>query len=540
MNKTFQTILQIKATVNANTFLYYLKRLWVIGKHVPDRVYREEGLKNFLAVLTTVLGQLLKLFGKAVYLGLAAWLPLMLALEKGLLEPAQAPAQLVNILFFLSCVVGPMQDSAVFGVTQQKYIALKYMKMPPRRYVYADLIMRYVPFFLYFLPVLLVAFLLVDGSVWQALGSFVMLFSFRFLGEAVQVWYYEKKETVLSRKVGLVWLLIGISLVGAYLPILLRVELPTMWILFSIPGVIAMLLIGAGSFYYVIWGYRGYETAFLRSVDQKFLLSSMVQESKSSAFSDVAVKEQDLKTDQKEVGRLVHLQGYAYLNALFFARHRRQLVKPVKIRLLLILAVFLGGLAFAFLDPAKAQQAAGQIVSFLPFFVFIMYFMSVADKACRAMFYNCDMSLLHYGFYRQPKVILKNFRFRLLRVGLYDFLIGLALSAAVAGFCAAAGAPWVTLDMAMFTATILLLSNFFTVHHLFLYYVFQPFTTELNVKNPFYRILNMAVYILCFICMEIRTGSMGFTLIVLGFTAAYIAVALILVYRFAPKTFRVK
>ena len=87
-----------------------------------------------------------------------------------------------------------MQDSAVFGVTQQKYIALKYMKMPPRRYVYADLIMRYVPFFLYFLPVLLVAFLLVDGSVWQALGSFVMLFSFRFLGEAVQVWYYEKKE----------------------------------------------------------------------------------------------------------------------------------------------------------------------------------------------------------------------------------------------------------------------------------------------------------------------------------------------------------
>lgn len=49
----------------------------------------------------------------------------------------------------------------------------------------------------------------------------------------------------------------------------------------------------------------------------KVLLSSMVQESKSSAFSDVAVKEQDLKTDQKEVGRLVHLQGYAYLNALF-------------------------------------------------------------------------------------------------------------------------------------------------------------------------------------------------------------------------------
>lgn len=540
MNKTFRTILQIKATVGANTFLYYLKRLWLIGKHIPDRVYTNAALKTVLAVATTVLAQLLKLLGKGLYLLLAAGLPLAFAMQKGMLTPAQAPAQLANILFFLSCVIGPMQDSAVFAVTRQKFIALKYMKMPPRRYVYADLIMRYAPFFLYFLPFLIGAFLLAGGSVGQALCAFLMLFAFRFLGEAAQVWYYQKKEAVLSRKVGLVWLLIGLSLAGAYLPLLMRVELPTMRILFSIPGIIAMALAGAGCFYYVVWGYKGYETAFLRSVDQKYLLSSMMQESKSSAFSDVAVKEEDLKTDRMGEGRFQHLKGYAYLNALFFARHRRQLVKPVKIRLLVVLAVFLGGLAFAFLDPADARQAAGQIVTFLPFFVFIMYFMSVGDKACRAMFYNCDMSLLHYGFYRQPKVILKNFRFRLLRVGLYDFVIGLALSAAVAGFCAAAGAPWATLDMAMFTVTILLLSVFFTVHHLFLYYVFQPFTTDLNVKNPFYRVLNMAVYILCFICMEIRTGSTGLTLLVLGFTAAYIAAALLLVYRFAPKTFRVK
>lgn len=104
MNKTFQTILQIKATVNANTFLYYLKRLWVIGKHVPDRVYREEGLKNFLAVLTTVLGQLLKLFGKAVYLGLAAWLPLMLALEKGAVGACAGSRRSWSISCFFSAV----------------------------------------------------------------------------------------------------------------------------------------------------------------------------------------------------------------------------------------------------------------------------------------------------------------------------------------------------------------------------------------------------------------------------------------------------
>ncbi len=120
-------------------------------------------------------------------------------------------------------------------------------------------------------------------------------------------------------------------------------------------------------FYYVIWGYRGYETAFLRSVDQKvFALFYGAGEQIKRVFR-CCRQGTGSENGSKKVGRLVHLQGYAYLNALFFARHRRQLVKPVKIRLLLILAVFLGGLAFAFLDPAKAQQAAGQIVSFLPF-----------------------------------------------------------------------------------------------------------------------------------------------------------------------------
>ena len=90
MNKTFQTILQIKATVGANTFLYYLKRLWLIGKHIPDRVYMNETLKKFLAVLTTVLGQLMKLIGKVIYLLLAAGLPLMLAVKKGMLKLHQA------------------------------------------------------------------------------------------------------------------------------------------------------------------------------------------------------------------------------------------------------------------------------------------------------------------------------------------------------------------------------------------------------------------------------------------------------------------
>ena len=85
-----------------------------------------------------------------------------------------------------------------------------------------------------------------------------------------------------------------------------------------------------------------------------------------------------------------------------------------------------------------------------------------------------------------------------------------------------------------------MLAVFFSVHHLFLYYVFQPYTAELDIKNPFYTLLNMVVYIACFVCLKLDSQPAGFAFIVLGATVLYTAVALVLIYRWAPKNFRVK
>jgi hypothetical protein len=94
--------------------------------------------------------------------------------------------------------------------------------------------------------------------------------------------------------------------------------------------------------------------------------------------------------------------------------------------------------------------------------------------------------------------------------------------------------------MFMFFMAILLLSVFFTVHHLFLYYVFQPYSTGLEVKNPYFKLLNFIVYIISYICFQVRMGGTAFALGVLAFTALYIVIALAVVYKYAPTHFRVK
>ena len=166
--------------------------------------------------------------------------------------------------------------------------------------------------------------------------------------------------------------------------------------------------------------------------------------------------------------------------------------------------------------------------------------MTVADKACKVMFYNCDKSMLRFGFYRNPKTLLSMFRIRLIQVAKYNVMIGAAICAAVVAFRMVCGIWEFDGNMALFCLAVLVLSVFFTVHHLFLYYVFQPYSEEMNVKNPFFWVFNMVIYTVCFFCYEIQTGGVFFTMGVLAVTTAYIIVALMLVYRFAPKMFRVK
>ena len=129
---------------------------------------------------------------------------------------------------------------------------------------------------------------------------------------------------------------------------------------------------------------------------------------------------------------------------------------------------------------------------------------------------------------------------RLADSGHYNMMIGAAICAAVVVFRMVCGIWEFDGNMALFCLAVLVLSVFFTVHHLFLYYVFQPYSEEMNVKNPFFWAFNMVIYAVCFFCYEIQTGGVFFTMGVLAVTTAYIIVALMLVYRFAPKMFRVK
>ncbi len=542
MNNTLKQIVHLKAALWVNAFYYYFKRLWLVGRWMPDTIYAHYEVKKTLAVVAVVLRQLFDFCGKPLYLLTFVGLPVLLLSDSGPGTRETGFDAMVQILFFLNCVIGSLGDSQIFTVTRDKVTCIKYLHMDARAYLQGALAFKYVPFFAYYLPWILIGARLLGGTLLQGFSVWLMLLSFRMIGEMLQLVYFDRTGKVLSRSMIYDWVVIGVGLTGAYLPILLGRGRPLAAILLHPVCVVVSVALGAFSIWFITVGYRSYEEKYHRSVDLNFLLSSLLKASSvtASGFKEVEIKERDAAVSEAEKEKFKRLNGYSYLNALFFARHRRQLVKPLYYRLIAAGGMFAAAVTFFLVNREAAVRLSGNMTALLPFFVYIMYFMTVADKASRAMFYNCDKDLLRYAYYRQPQTILKNFKIRLLRVSFYDLAAAGAVCLAAIGFCLLCGVGVFDRNLLLFCVSILLLSVLFTAHHLCLYYVFQPYSESLQVKNPFYSLVNVGMYVLCFLCLQIEVGGLVFTMLVLSFTILYITGALVLVYYRAPQSFRIK
>ena len=84
------------------------------------------------------------------------------------------------------------------------------------------------------------------------------------------------------------------------------------------------------------------------------------------------------------------------------------------------------------------------------------------------------------------------------------------------------------------------MSIVFSVHYLTLYYLLQPYNAGTEMKSGTYQILMSLTYLACFLMMQVRMPTLVFGAMTIVFCAVYCLVACLLIYRFAPKTFRLR
>lgn len=536
MRDTLRQMAGIRAANRINAYLYYLKRLPLVGKRIPDRLYGAIRAKQALTVAATLFHLLSSWVGKALYVVLFILAPAYY-LTQGQPDGAWLRAS-THLLIVLSFGVGGLRQSTLLENSQDKYLCVKLLHMDARRYHLGALLNHQATDAWGFLPAVLIGWMAMGASWQQALGLYVGMMAWRTAMEAVHLWLYDHTGRLFFKYGALIIPAILLGWVGAYLPVMLGSSLPLAGLLRHLwisPLLVALAALAVG----YMARYPRYRQC-VKDTTLREQLSFDTQKAVNEArFSDVQLKDQDFAGEwtAERAGRLT---GYAYLNALFFERHRRLIWRPV-FRQLAVLGVVLALEAMLSVALPSAMQAlALHIPQMLPAFVFVMYALSNGQRVCKAMFYNCDISLLRYAFYRNRRVILLNFRLRLRRIAGLNLLVAVAICACLAVPLLLTGIPWQWGVHGTLLLSILGLSLFFSVHHLFLYYVFQPYTTELGMKNPVFSVLNQGVYLLCFACLYIDTVPTFFSLMVLAATAGYVLLALWAVYRWAPKAFRVK
>ncbi|MDG3146666.1 hypothetical protein MKL27_07295 [Streptococcus suis] len=233
---------------------------------------------------------------------------------------------------------------------------------------------------------------------------------------------------------------------------------------------------------------------------------------------------------------LSHLSGMTYLNALLFDRYKKVLYKKVRnwVLSLVVILVALEALRY-YLGPFELTDTI--LLRFLPFSFMIMYIASSGKVVVQMVFVNCDISMLHYPFYREAKTIIAGFNYRFWQICKLNliFACSLFLTIMVLGRFA------FSMETILLTALLLIsLTALFSFHDLFIYYILQPFTKDMDVSNPLYKFLSWALYWVAYLNSKLDLGSHLYILLISLAMIAYVSIGYWILLKKAPQTFRLK
>ena len=522
MNKTLRISFSLKNTYRVNSILYSLKQIPLVKKLLPEALYRMRAPKIFANVLSVVWEIISIFLGKFLYF-------LTMVCGIGVLYEQGSPDQVFLHILLLLTIIGAFANTHLFYPTRDKYYAMILMRMDAREYTLVNYGYSILKVIVGFLPFTLLFGTGFGVPLWLCMVLPFCVAGMKLAMSAYSLWDYERRgfaynENKLNKYQ---WLTIGLLLAGAYGLPAVKIVIPGNWSI-----LLWMLCIPAG-----IWGgWKVLKFKEYRAINQELLAQLNTQMDTAAQI----VKESNKKMISADTSITSERTGFEYLNELFVKRHQKILWNATKkITYVCVLLIAGGVLGLTFVPEIKTKINE-LILNWLPYFVFIMYLINRGTTITQAMFFNCDHSMLTYNFYRKPKTLLEVFKTRLLTMIKINMIPALVIAAGLPLLLALSGGASQPLNYILLPVSILFMAAFFSLHYLVMYYLLQPYDIHMTSKSHTYSIVSMITYVFCYLFIKLQMSTLIFSLCVVGFTVIYTLLALFLIYKYAPKTFRLK
>lgn len=519
-----------------NGFFYYLRKLPLVGKSIPESIFKSYSFKSSLFLILHIFSIPSRFLVKGIWLAIYSciatfWIKL---LSNNQLDFWQIPSDTWLLGFSLWLVF--VGYTYRFGKGFEPFIAkserefMQNFGLSQSSFLQSQLFVEPIITSLFYLPALLIFSSLSGNWLYLPLGLLTIPAG-SFTGQALNRWFFNRR--ILSRRNSWQsWIILGTGLAAIASLILFRNHLSP---IFLLPVLVCQVLL--------IWfGYRylkqqtNHLDYLYYCMDQSLQMDKKIFEmTKGNEYTRQGLQMQ-AKLSMETGKDLSHLSGMTYLNALLFDRYKKVLYKKVRGWVLSLVVILVALEAFRYyLEPFELTDAV--LLRCLPFSFMIMYVASSGKVVAQMVFVNCDISMLHYPFYREAKTIIAGFNYRFLQTFKLNLIFAFSLFLAIM----ALGRFAFSLETILLTALLLIsLTALFSFHDLFIYYILQPFTKDMEVVNPVYKFLSGALYWVAYLNIKLDIGSHLYILLISIAMITYVSIGYWILLKKAPQTFRLK
>ena len=525
MFKSFILSYKLRNTYRVNSIIYSIKQLPLIGKHLPTSLYKSKVLK----ILGNIISTSLEIIN--IFLGKALYILLMIVALLGMYEQSDNANNFINIFVFLS-MAGGLLNTYMFNPTKDKYYAMILMNMDARKYTISNYYYSMIKVIIGFLPFTL-TFGIYNGlsPITCILMPFFVMFV-KTIYNSYILYDFNKNKKIKNENLPTkgIWILIAIFVILAYgLPVLnITITEEIFYILFIIS-----LVFGIIAFWYVS-RFKEYKKAYKSLLTQENVYAVQNQ-TKGDALQKNTLNQIELDNETTS-----NKKGFAYFHDLFVKRHNKILMKSAKKTAIITFLIFVGIIVGVEINSDMRTRTNELLMTMLPWFVFVMYMINRGTVVTQAMFMNCDHSMLTYRFYKTPKVILALFKERLKTLIKINLLPAIVISVGLPILLYLTGGTDNYLNYIVLFTSIIAMSIFFSIHYLVMYYLLQPYNVNIEMKSSTYSVIQWITYIVCYMFLQIKLPTLYFGISTVVFCILYSIIALVLIYKYAPKTFKLR
>lgn len=517
------TMFKITATMQTNSFISMLRKLPVLERLFPVSLYRRTGLK----LLFTLGGFIKGLFGS--FLGSTLLCLLVMSWVPAWFRIDTTPAELLFLYILVQCFAPALKSCSIFRAKEEDYVFLNHFMMNPAEYYHYKIGKEVLEDVITMLPVLV--YLLKDVRlVLLALCAKVF---FVLAGCCLYLFLYDRLHNVVKRGVR------NIVSYGIMLAAYLAVKFGALGgRTVSVPfcaGACLVFLTASVLCYLRLLHYMEYKRIAVQFANKEAIIvvsvSTSLEEGRDALKNLTWEKNKAFyeKNKDKDMANYLNRAFFERFHEIFFSQRRQIFLITVP------LGLFLGWL----IRNGVLQVTGETIFRYTPLLlVLVNSIMLFGQRFTRLCFQFVDMPLMYHQVCGK-EYLKKSIRCR------YVFLVKHSL-VALAGLAVFVGlvffvggirvSVWNLFFLFVSMECFMLIQE---LYQLLVYYWIQPYTVDVSVKSPVFKVLGWIEGLFDFSLLFIR-GNLAVACVPLLCLFLLINVLLLVMQNKVQKTFRLR